>query len=701
MSIRSQILLIVAILGLLLIAITGVQVASGIMTVQKEDRAERVNTLSDLFVAAAGNMAVERGTTALVLGRGGDATQAQRDTIANRRQAANDSLDQALAQLDALGGAEAFPSLDPGMLGRLQSLRGTVDSLRGRVDTALAAGDVGGDTGLRGAWFPAITDLIMASAAIRQGAERDATVGLPGDIVAAFAIRDELWIWAEFAGRERGRFAGLISSQDPLDPAVLGQLQRFRGRMDASIDRILLNYQDLPAAAQRSLDAAIGLNTGAFRALRDQVYAAYATDQVYPVTGQQWFDEATAVIGAVLAAGGEVRQSVAQALDAQINRQWVFVMVEVLLLAVAVAAMAGAAFYAQYRVYTPLRGLLDILAELTRGNFQVWIPEITSKNEVGELGKGLYRFKQESLENQRYRSEQEAYQQRVEAEQRQLLLQVADEFESAVGGIVDALASSSTDLASTAGDVSGLASDTADRSATVRDNANHAESDVSMVADAAQQLNSAIAEVIARLSDTTQQAQNAAEEARGAARRVERLNQSSAKIRDVVKLIADIAEQTNLLALNATIEAARAGEAGKGFAVVAQEVKNLASQTQKATGDITDQVNAMLTEIGESVTAVNSILVAVESSTEAMTAIASAAEEQGAATDEIARAVSEASGKIRAVVQEIEQVTQASTSTGGATTQLRASAEELARNSEVLGTEATRFLTKIREDRAA
>jgi methyl-accepting chemotaxis protein len=177
---------------------------------------------------------------------------------------------------------------------------------------------------------------------------------------------------------------------------------------------------------------------------------------------------------------------------------------------------------------------------------------------------------------------------------------------------------------------------------------------------------------------------------------VQGLSAAAQKIGAVVKLISDIASQTNLLALNATIEAARAGEAGRGFAVVASEVKSLASQTAKATEDISAQVAAMQDATAEAVQAIESIGGTIGSINEIATVIASAVEEQGSATREIARNVQEAAQGTGEVSSNIVGVNAAAGETGTAATQVLASAEQLSGQAATLRGDVDRFLANIR-----
>ena len=261
-----------------------------------------------------------------------------------------------------------------------------------------------------------------------------------------------------------------------------------------------------------------------------------------------------------------------------------------------------------------------------------------------------------------------------------------------VTAVTDIVSSASAQLQSTAQNLSATAEQTTQQSAAVAAAAEQASANVQTVASAAEELSSSIEEVGRQVTESSNIAQSAAAEAEATNKSVEELAEAADKIGEVVELISDIAAQTNLLALNATIEAARAGDAGKGFAVVANEVKSLASQTAKATGDISAQISAIQNATGNAVTAIKGIGETISQVNEIATAIASAVEEQGAATQEIARNVQEAATGTQEVTTNITEVQKAATETGESSAQVLEAANELSKQSETLRAEIEKFM---------
>ena len=344
----------------------------------------------------------------------------------------------------------------------------------------------------------------------------------------------------------------------------------------------------------------------------------------------------------------------------------------------------------------PVLALTATMNRLSSGDTQTAIAGLERKDELGLMAKAVQVFKNSMLETERLRAEQEAMKARAEAERRAGMLTLAEKFEHTIGGIVGTVASSATEMQSTAQSMSGIAEEATRRATAVAAAATQATANVQTVASAAEELTASIGEIGQQVNRSAAIASEAAAQAKRTNVTVADLAAGAAKIGEVVQLIQDIASQTNLLALNATIEAARAGEAGKGFAVVASEVKNLANQTAKATDDIRAQIAAIQGTTSEAVTAIQAIATTIEEVNQIAASIATAVEEQGAATQEIARNVQQAAAGTNEVSANIGGVNEASGEVGEAAGQVLSSVGELSGQSERLRQEVETFLATVK-----
>ncbi|MFQ3623339.1 MAG: HAMP domain-containing methyl-accepting chemotaxis protein [Acetobacteraceae bacterium] len=275
-------------------------------------------------------------------------------------------------------------------------------------------------------------------------------------------------------------------------------------------------------------------------------------------------------------------------------------------------------------------------------------------------------------------------------------VRLAEELENSVGAISRSVVSSAERLRSSAETLTQMASETGKKSLAVAAATDQASTNVQTVAASAEELASSVREISRQVSESAAIASEAVQQARATDATVTGLAEAAAKIGDVVRLIGDIAGQTNLLALNATIEAARAGEAGKGFAVVASEVKNLASQTAKATDEIASQIAAMQGATDGAVSAIRSIAETIARMNAITSSIAAAVEQQGAATAEIARSVQQAAAGTSEVAGTIGTVSAAIDQAGGEAVQVLEAANGLSSEAARLTTEVDRFLSQMR-----
>jgi methyl-accepting chemotaxis protein len=285
---------------------------------------------------------------------------------------------------------------------------------------------------------------------------------------------------------------------------------------------------------------------------------------------------------------------------------------------------------------------------------------------------------------------------RIANEAQQQTQQIARNFEATIGGLVQSLAATAVEMRTASQGMSKTAEHASEQATSVLANVEEASGNVQIVAAATEELSSSVSEIGRQVTQSTEIASQAVDEANRTNTTVQGLSTAAQKIGDVVKLISDIANQTNLLALNATIEAARAGEAGRGFAVVASEVKSLASQTGKATEDISAQVAAMQSATSEVVEAIKHIGGTIGLMNEIAMAIASAVEEQGSATQEIARNVQATASGTNQMTNSIGGVTRAAGEAGAAAGKVVVLADDLGAQTETLRTNVENFLAKIR-----
>ncbi|HEV7439618.1 MAG TPA: HAMP domain-containing methyl-accepting chemotaxis protein, partial [Methylobacterium sp.] len=361
------------------------------------------------------------------------------------------------------------------------------------------------------------------------------------------------------------------------------------------------------------------------------------------------------------------------------------------------AAGALAGLIVVLSITRPLAALVQVLQRMAAGEIEAEIRQAERGDEIGAVGRAVAGIKamvtRKAAEEAEVKRGTEAA---AAVERRRTMIDLADGFERAVGGIVGLVSSSATELQATAQQMTATAAETASQSTTVAAAAEEAGANVQTVASAAEELGSSVAEIGRQVTGSASLAQRAVSEADQTASLVHALSQTSARIGDMVGMISNIANQTNLLALNATIEAARAGEAGRGFAVVAAEVKELASHTARATEEISSQIGQIQGATGQAVTAIGTISGRIREIDAVATTIAAAVEEQGAATQEIVRNVSQASTGTSEVTRNIAGVARASEETGAAASQVLTSASELSRQAEHLGAEVSRFLATVR-----
>jgi methyl-accepting chemotaxis protein len=376
---------------------------------------------------------------------------------------------------------------------------------------------------------------------------------------------------------------------------------------------------------------------------------------------------------------------------AQANR------INLIMAGIVILTLVASGVFSFVGIARPMTRLNRALGEMAGGKLDIEIPGAARGDEIGDLAKTVTVIRENAEQKARDEAAAKTRQEQIAAEQRKAdMIRLANDFEGAIGEIVETVSSASTELEASAGTLTSTAERSQELTTMVAAASEEASTNVQSVASATEELSTSVNEISRQVQESARMATDAVGQARTTNDRVSELSKAASRIGDVVELINTIAEQTNLLALNATIEAARAGEAGRGFAVVASEVKALAEQTSKATGEIGQQITGIQAATQVSVSAIKEISGTIERLAEISSTIAAAVEEQGAATQEISRNVQQAAQGTQQVTANITDVQRGASETGSASSQVLSAAQSLSGDSNRLKLEVGKFLNSVR-----
>jgi len=355
------------------------------------------------------------------------------------------------------------------------------------------------------------------------------------------------------------------------------------------------------------------------------------------------------------------------------------------------------AFSVSKSISNPLKALVGTTKKIIAGEFDVEVPALERADEIGSLAEAVRLLRDEAKSADDLRHQREADLLSSSSQRHKTMIDMANRFETGVMGVVQEVSTSASKMYDIGQLLVSKVQEGTKELVNMSATTDEATENVETVSVAAEQLSASIREISRQVSEAANISATASVETDRANQLVIGLAQTTERISEVVHLINDIASQTNLLALNATIEAARAGDAGKGFAVVAGEVKNLATQTSRATEEITGQINAVQEETRGAVLAIGGIAKVIEQVKSISSGIASAVEQQSAATQEIARNVQSAADGTQKISKHLEELVVDAETRLQLVNQVVESMSGMASNTDKLRSEVSGFIEGVRQ----
>jgi methyl-accepting chemotaxis protein len=396
------------------------------------------------------------------------------------------------------------------------------------------------------------------------------------------------------------------------DPKYIAEMKKAAGEFSKAIEVVAV-----PAAVMNDITAKLQKYQSEFAAWAETAQQSAALDASMMKTFRELEPGMVEVRNTV--EGLYKQADVAEAATRDAVRMWMMVA-----FAIAVVVLAAVGFLLGRSISKALAGMVGAMTRLARGELSISVPGIGRRDEIGEMAGAVEVFRTNMAEAERLRTEQIEAEARGRQQRKVDMHRLADNFEGAVGEIIETVSSAATELEASSNTLTQAAERGNGLATVVAAASEEASANVQSVSSASEEMTSSISEISRQVQESARVADVAVQQAERTNGRVAELTKAASRIGDVVELINTIASQTNLLALNATIEAARAGEAGKGFAVVATEVKALAEQTAKATGEISQHIGAIQTATQDSVGAIKEIGDTIARMSEISSAIAAA-----------------------------------------------------------------------------
>ncbi len=692
MALQRLMLLLIAAAASIFLAMTAY------ITNEQWQRARAVSAAQDLIVTLEAaiklseSTALERAFFQVALA----APAAANDATRQNRTRVGEASDTAL---NALISSAARSEPRATISGRVGQIAERLKAERARADAGIAVAAAARPADLRSSYitnnFALLGDLNRVISTLER-----AISDIDGDVGEYAALAQVAWDMRDYAGRQSNLIQQALARPRAMNHEEYGEITAVGGRIETQWQRLVAvagaegsrpQMQEAVAAARAGYIDRLG-------AMRERVMTAGRTTGQYDITVDVWRRDGSSQLPSILTirdASLEAARDVAADKGEEAHR---VLMINLAVAVVMVIGLVFATWVIIYRLMRPLASIGRAMQTVSQGNFDVVVPGVGRRDEIGALANALEHFREEGLEKQRLAAIQRE-QEQAEAERNQrgsLMRQLADQLDATMQHIVEMISAATHVLNRGAITLSASSNATAGQSRLVADASAQASRNAETVARATEDLFQSSRSINAQVNETAEIVELAVERTERATTAMSALDGAATRIGDVVRLINAIAAQTNLLALNATIEAARAGEAGRGFAVVATEVKHLAAQTSKATDDIEAQVQQMQSATNGAVHAITEIDGTVKRMRTIAATVATSVEAQNTSTQEIAASVQEAAESTASVLQTISELSSSASSTDEAAIVVRDTVDTLSRLSTELKDSVSGFVSMMR-----
>jgi methyl-accepting chemotaxis protein len=682
---------VIAVVGTALVVVLALGAWDAWRTVETASRLEKIAGVTAHAFRAMHNLRLDRSFTVRALGFDGISDAGQLGQVVQAREGELPALASTIAALRTVD----MPDRDA-VVAQLDKANQTLLALVKESVADFAKPKLQRRAGLAKEYEALTTDLL---AMLDKLSDTLAALAKNADpfVDRMMMMRDAAWLVRSTGGDLSVMLSNGITLKQKLSEAQVLKHANLVGHAEAGWEMVeKLRDGNLPKAFVAAIDKAKASYFSAeFNAKRDQTLATLAAGQAPPMTASEWSAETVPRLATITELAEAALAAAGQHASGQVAASQWNLMLKLAMLAGAVMFAALGFALVSSRVIRPLNLIQTAMMKVANGDLAVEVPCSDREDEIGALAQALTTFKHNAGEKERIEAEQHDRASQAAMRQTTVEAHIAA-FESQAGEALGALSAASDDMRKTSEKLSHSAEQTNRQAKEAAGASSNASGNVQTVASASQQLTASIAEISRQATHAAGIAGRAVAETEETDVAVQGLADAAQRIGQIVSLITAIAEQTNLLALNATIEAARAGEAGRGFAVVAAEVKSLATQTGKATGDISSQVSAIQEVADKAAQAMRRIGGTIGEVNSVATSIASAVEQQGAATQEITRNTQEAARRTSEVDGNITGVTAGADATGLAAADVRTSSEALSRQADKLRHEVDDFLAKIR-----